>query len=88
MQMPIERINRKGRLLKKMEYTRIAAVVGWRVKEESHTTEQPEIVHPEESKDEAAAEYKGAYLLISNRPARGSSQRHRISLVLFYLEET
>ena len=67
MQMPMERINRKGRLVKKMEYTRVAAVVGWRVKEKSQTTEQPEIVGPEESKDEAAAEYKGAYLLISNR---------------------
>ncbi|MCY0892590.1 MAG: transposase [Acidibacillus sp.] len=66
MQMPIEKLNRKGEIVTKMKYTPIAAVVGWRVKEESQTTEQTGVLNPDESYEEPA-EYKGAYLLISNR---------------------
>ncbi|GMA62840.1 transposase [Alicyclobacillus fastidiosus] len=67
IQMPTEKRNRKGQMIIKMKYTPIAAVVGWRVKEESKDTERSRIDTTDESDHEPAADYKGAYLLMSNR---------------------
>ena len=70
LKMPKASVNRWGEARTKMKYTRIAAVVGKRFKSKSSgaTTEQSELVNPKEpvETDEAATEYRGAYLLISN----------------------
>ncbi|WP_269078039.1 transposase [Alicyclobacillus acidoterrestris] len=69
LKMPTTSVNRKGEVVVKMKYAPIAAVVGQRVKPDNKTTEQNGLVDPNEpvDKDDLAAEYKGAYLLISNR---------------------
>lgn len=71
MKMPMASVNRWGEPCTKMKYTRVAAVVGKRMKpqENEAATESGELVNPNEpvETDEIAVEYKGAYLLISNR---------------------
>ena len=71
LKMPKASVNRWGEARTKMKYTRITAVFGKRFKSKfsGATTEQSELVNPKEpvETDEAATEYRGAYLLISNR---------------------
>ncbi len=71
LKMPKASVNRRGKPCTKMKYTPIAAVVGKRIKPQDNkaTTESAELVDPNEpvEADDVAAEYKGAYLLISNR---------------------
>ncbi len=64
MKMPYETTTKKGKVVKKQRYTPIAAVVAMRLKED----EEPQIENVvEEDINEQAAEYRGAYLIISNR---------------------
>lgn len=71
MKMPKASVNRRGEPCTKMKYTRIAAVVGKRIKSKDNkaATEPSELLNPNGpvETDEVAAEYKGAYLLVSNR---------------------
>ncbi|WP_306954169.1 hypothetical protein [Alicyclobacillus tolerans] len=71
MKMPKASVNRWGKPCTKMKYTRVAAVVGKRMKpqENEEATEPGKLVTPNETveTDEIVVEYKGAYLLISNR---------------------
>ncbi|MCF8568617.1 transposase [Alicyclobacillus tolerans] len=71
VKMPKTSVNRRGELSTKMKYTPIAAIVGKRMKpkESTATTDASELVNLNETQeaDEVAAEYKGAYLLLSNR---------------------
>lgn len=64
IKLPVMKPNKKGNLVKKQEYTSIAAVAVVRLPEDMDT-EQPVIDLA--SPDEKAAHFKGAYLLISNR---------------------
>ena len=70
MKMPQTTV-RRGEPCTKQKYTRIAAVVGKRMKPENDkaTAEPNELLNPDDpvETDEVAVEYKGAYLLISNR---------------------
>ncbi len=70
LKMPKTSVNRRGEPCTKMKYTPIAAVVGRRMKSNDKSAADPnELVNPNEpvDTDEVAAEYEGAYLLISNR---------------------
>ncbi|MCF8568076.1 transposase [Alicyclobacillus tolerans] len=71
MKMPRASVNRRGEPCTKTKYTRVAAVVGKRMKSKDNkaATEPSELVNPNEpvETEEVAAEYKGAYLLVSNR---------------------
>jgi hypothetical protein len=69
LKMPVERINRKGNRVVKMKYTPIAAVVGKRMKMAEISTAPIRLVDPHvtPNEEEEAADYRGAYLLISNR---------------------
>lgn len=69
MKMPVKSVNHKGDEHVKMKYTPIAAVVGRRVKQDELITEPKGLINPNTpvDQDEVVAEYKGAYLLISNR---------------------
>jgi hypothetical protein len=69
LKMPTPTTNRKGETVVKMKYTRVAAVVGKRVRGNDVATEQaaPSESSAGESPDEQVAEFKGAYLLLSNR---------------------
>nr|WP_235587121.1 transposase [Ferroacidibacillus organovorans] len=71
MKMPKASVNRWGQPCTKMKYTRIAAIVGKRMKprDNKEDTESSTFLNPNEPEEitEVAAEYKGAYLLISNR---------------------
>ena len=64
MKMPYETTNKKGKVVTKQRYTPIAAAVAVRLKEDE---EQPQETAVEEDINEQAAEYRGAYLIISNR---------------------
>jgi hypothetical protein len=63
MKMPVPYINRKGKLSSKMKYAPVAAVAGMRLKKNDES-EQCTVTSSDE---ENAAEYRGAYLLLSNR---------------------
>ncbi|WP_206881850.1 transposase [Alicyclobacillus mali (ex Roth et al. 2021)] len=71
VKMPKTSVNRRGEPCTKMKYTPVAAVVGKRIKPEDNkaTTQPTELVDSNEpvETEEPATEYKGAYLLISNR---------------------
>lgn len=69
MKMPKASVNRRGEPRTKMTYTPIGAVVGKRMKPEDPTVESNALVIPNEpaETDEVAVEFRGAYLLISNR---------------------
>lgn len=69
LKMPVERINRKGKRVVKMNYTPIAAMVGKRMKPDDSAIESPRFVDPNAASDEEeeVADFRGAYLLISNR---------------------
>ena len=70
VKMPKSSVNRRGQPCTKMKYTRVAAVVGKRMKPKDNktTTESVQLVNPNESvADDVAEEYKGVYLLLSNR---------------------
>lgn len=69
MKMPKPSVNRRGEPRTKMIYTPIGAVVGKRMKPEDPTVESNALVNPNEpaETDEVAVEFRGAYLLISNR---------------------
>lgn len=70
VKMPKPSVNRRGKPCTKMKYTRVAAVVGKRMKSKDTktATESAQLVNLDESEtDDAAAEYKGAYLRLSNR---------------------
>lgn len=63
MKMPIPYVNRKGKQSTKMQYVPIAAVVGLRLKKDG---EEQEVLMQSDD-PEKPAQYKGAYLIISNR---------------------
>lgn len=71
IKMPKVSVNRRGEPCTKMKYTPVAAVVGKRMNSEDNkaATQPTELVNSHEpgETEELAAEYKGAYLLISNR---------------------
>ncbi|MFX4301345.1 hypothetical protein ACOJUR_03550 [Alicyclobacillus tolerans] len=63
-------VNRRGKPCTKMKYTRIATVVGKRIKQENNKAiaDRTLSVNSKDSEtDDMAKEYKGAYLLISIR---------------------
>lgn len=64
MKMPYETTNKKGKVVTKQRYTPIAAVVAMRLKEDEKP-ERENVV--EDDINEQVAEYRGAYLIISNR---------------------
>lgn len=64
IKLPVMKPNKKGSLVRKQEYTKIAAVAVIRLPEDIDT-ENP--VVDQANPDEKAAHFKGAYLLISNR---------------------
>ena len=62
--LPVMKANKKGILVKKQEYTKVAIIAAIRLPEDIDV-EQPltDLSNP----DDIAAHYKGAYILISNR---------------------
>ena len=64
IKLPVMKANKKGTLVKKQEYTKVAIVATVRLPEDIDV-EQPvtDLANP----DEKAAHFKGSYLLISNR---------------------
>lgn len=64
MKMPYETTNKKGKVVTKQRYTPIAAVVAMRLKEDEEPQRETVV---EEDINEQAAEYRGAFLIISNR---------------------
>ena len=64
IKLPVMKPNKKGKLIKKQEYTKVAAVAVIRLPEDIDK-ENPvvDLANP----DEKAAHFKGSYLLISNR---------------------
>ncbi|QQE79706.1 transposase [Alicyclobacillus sp. SO9] len=71
IKMPVASVNRRGEPCTKMKYEQVAIVVGKRMKtEENETTTKPtELKNPNApvETNDIAVEYKGEYLLISNR---------------------
>ena len=70
VKMPIPSVTRRGKPCTKMKYTHVAAVVGKRMKQNDNkaaTESMPPVNRSEFETDDVAAEYKGAYLLLSNR---------------------
>ena len=64
MKMPYKITNKKGKLVTKQRFTPIAAVVAMSMKEDEEQTKENVV---EDDINELAAEYRGAYLIISNR---------------------
>jgi hypothetical protein len=63
MKMPRMVTNRKGKQVQKQYYTQIGVVVAMRLKED----EEAEQTQPEENDEDQPVNYRGAYVLISNR---------------------
>lgn len=53
IKMPKTTVTRSGKPCTKMEYTRIAAVVGWLIKPDDKTTEHTDLVNPNEPIDDS-----------------------------------
>ncbi|GAB6171670.1 hypothetical protein JCM15765_11480 [Paradesulfitobacterium aromaticivorans] len=66
IKLPYETTGKRGKTVKKYRYTPIAAVAAMRLKEDIETDEK-EVFLEGESKEDQAATYRGAYLIISNR---------------------
>lgn len=65
---PYQTTGKRGKIVTKQRYTPIAAVVAMRLKEDVEGDESDRVVLLEgEKKEDQAATYRGAYLIISNR---------------------
>ncbi|MDR3585526.1 MAG: transposase, partial [Desulfosporosinus sp.] len=64
MKMPYKVTNKKGKVVTKQRFTPIAAVVAMNLKEDEDQTKENVV---EADINELAAEFRGAYLIISNR---------------------
>lgn len=64
MKMPYEITNKKGKVVTKQRFTPIAAVIAMNLKEDEEQIKENVV---EEDINEQAAQYRGAYFIISNR---------------------